>query len=272
MFYFHTGTYLPCFYAIAFVLCPQILLAQTSQNYHGYRLGVMNLEIRQQTISGITIQCDVANTGRFPLDYNSRNPAPAGLFIEYDSVALPLLLRGRTHLMDSLLRLEKIKLSPGNIRYGINLNIPVRPVYSVADTLETASNACPDLIIDSFYLVEYTAKSMLLHYIIRNVGNGSAQLFGKDSDKKDRMSLNVYFVSGVRLTRGAIFAGSGQIQEGPETPNGLLGPGQLMQGEIEVRLKNRTRFSPNLVLELDPFQTIPECRRVNNTKTLIVEF
>lgn len=256
----------------ALLLSTNRLCAQNYQAYQGYRLALMNLEIRQQTATSIAIRCDVANTGRLPLDFNQNIPAPAALLLEYDTVALPLVLRGRTIWLDSIIRHQKVKLGPGNIQYGLRFQIPIKPSYIQADTLDLLAGACPDLVFDSIYLVKYTAKSMVLRYILRNEGSATAKLFGNGSDKKDRMSLNVYFVSGVRLTRGAIFAGTFQLQDSPEIPNGLLAPGQLMQGEITLSLKNRTKFSPNLVLELDPFQTIPECRRVNNTKTLIVEY
>lgn len=248
------------------------LCAQNNPVYQGYRLALMNLEIRQQTVTGISIRCDVANTGRRPLDFNRNKPAPTALLLEYDTVALPLVLRGRTMWLDSIIRHQKVKLSPGNIQTGLRFQIPAQLIDTNTDTTDLLVGACPDLILDSIYLVKYTTKSMVLHYILRNQGSATAKLFGNGSDKKDRMSLNVYFVSGVRLTRGAIFAGTIQIQESPEIPNGLLAPGQFLQGEITLSLKNRTKFSPNLVLELDPFQTIPECRRVNNTKTLIVEY
>jgi hypothetical protein len=273
MFLLISGRYSPFLYAIVFFLSNGPLQAQSAKPYEGYRLGLLRLEIRQQTTSAIALRCDVANTGRLPLDFNAHIPPPASLLLELDSVAIPLVLRGRTALLDSMIRKQKIKLSPGNIHYGLKFSIPVRPLRAAADTTaEAITGACPDLEIDTVYLVKYTPKSMILHYVVRNVGTASAQVLGNGTDKKDRMSLHVYFVSGVRMTRGAIFAGSAQVQDGPEIPNGLLGPGQLLQGEMEISLKNRTRFSPNLVLEIDPFQTIPECRRVNNTKTLIVEY
>jgi hypothetical protein len=37
-------------------------------------------------------------------------------------------------------------------------------------------------------------------------------------------------------------------------------------------LKNRTRFSPNVALELDPYLVTDECTRNNNTYPIIVEF
>jgi hypothetical protein len=273
MFLLKSGRYSPFLYAFVFFLSISLLQAQSAKTYEGYRLGLLNVQIRQQTTSVITLHCDAANTGRLPLDYNQHIRPPASLILELDTVALPLVLRGRTALLDSMVRRQKIKLSPGNIRYGLKFSIPVRPLKAASDTTaEAITGACPDVEIDTVYLVKYTNKSMVLHYVVRNVGTAAAQVLGNGADKKDRMSLHVYFVSGVRMTRGAIFAGSAQVQDGPEIPNGLLGPGQLLQGEMEISLKNRTRFSPNLVLEIDPFQTIPECRRVNNTKTLIVEY
>jgi hypothetical protein len=113
---------------------------------------------------------------------------------------------------------------------------------------------------------------MSLQFLIRNAGNAAARLLGASDKIEDNLGVNVYFNSSPKLTRGAIFAEGIFIREGVETLDGVLLPGQALQGEIKINLANRTKFTPNLIFELDPFQTVQECDRTNNTRAILVEF
>jgi hypothetical protein len=108
--------------------------------------------------------------------------------------------------------------------------------------------------------------------MVRNAGSAAANLLGESDKAEDNLALNVYFNSGTKLTRGAILAGGIFIQKGRETLDGLLLPGQVLAGEIEINLANRTRFTSSLVFELDPFQTVNDCNRANNTKGITPGF
>lgn len=220
------------------------------------------------------IRCDLANTGRMPLRIGKNTTGfPQSLVLEYDTVALPIILRGRETLLREAVKQLDVNLAPGEIRQNIQLLIPIKSAdIPLVPNQGIGGNLCPDLVIDTIYLVKYTAKSMLLHYIIRNKGQAPVSLLGNPEQKKDNLKIRMYFVSGMKLTRGAIEAGTVQIRKGVETLDGVLLPGQILQGEATINLKLRTRFSPNLLLELDPFQLISECDRTNNTRALIVAF
>jgi len=242
--------------------------------YRGVRLAVLNIEIKKtDDVAALGIRCDVANTGRLPLHIGKgKANVPQNLVFEFDTVALPIILRGREALLKEAVLQYGVNLAPGELRQNIALSIPIKPADFTGNIKITDSNLCPDLVIDTIYLVKYTSKSMLLHYIIRNKGQAPAALLGTPGHKNGDLNLRVYFVSGMKLTRGAIEAGSVQIRKGVETLDGVLLPGQILQGEATISLKLRTRFSPNLLLELDPFQSIQECDRTNNTRVLEVAF
>ncbi|MBU6340807.1 MAG: hypothetical protein KGS48_04875 [Bacteroidetes bacterium] len=240
--------------------------AQSGSEYVGYRLGVFQFEIRQITTQGINLRCEIANTGKKTIDFSPEKPPPQTLIVEVDSIALPIALHGHSDWIIKALYKQKIKLAPGEMKRHVSLNLTFPDLAPNPD-----STACPDLVFDSVYLTRYTQRQMWVHFIIRNIGTAPAQLLGMGNNK-EKTRIQVYFVSGARLTRGAILAGSVQIENGQELLRGYLNPGQVFQGDIEVNLKNRTRFSPNLVLELDPFLSVAECRRTNNTKVLLIEY
>ncbi|MEI6409569.1 MAG: hypothetical protein WCR52_09315 [Bacteroidota bacterium] len=242
--------------------------------YTGLRVAVLNIEIKKtDDAAGLGIRCDVANTGRQPLHIGKgKVNVPQNLVFEFDSVALPIILRGREALLREAVLQAGFNLAPGAMRQNISLIIPIKPADFQNNTNINNGNLCPDLVVDTIYLVKYTAKSILLHYIIRNKGQAPAALLGTPGHHNSNLNLRVYFVSGLKLTRGAIEAGSVQIRKGVETLDGVLLPGQVLQGEATISLKLRTRFSPNLLLEIDPFQSIQECDRTNNTRALEVAF
>jgi hypothetical protein len=129
---------------------------------------------------------------------------------------------------------------------------------------------CADLVFDTVYIVKQRKNSMVLHFTLRNIGDATAQLLGSSGAKEDNIAVNVYMTSGLKLTRGSFLA-DGIFFKDKSTDGGKLFPGKLLEGEIEINTENRTRFTPNLVFELDPFQTVQECNKTNNTKGIIVK-
>jgi hypothetical protein len=134
---------------------------------------------------------------------------------------------------------------------------------------ENYDKRCVDLVFDTVYCIKQTSKMMLLHFVLRNVGDATAKLLGATDSKSDNLAVNVYFASGTKLTRGSLLA-DGIFFKNKELENGLLMPGKRVWGEIEINLKERTKFNPNLIFELDPFQGIIECDKTNNTKPLLM--
>jgi hypothetical protein len=152
----------------------------------------------------------------------------------------------------------------------VKIPSPEPDIVKTPEISETNVNLkCADLVFDSVYVVKQKKNTLLLHFILVNNGNAPASLLGQTKEKEDNLAVNVYMTSGLKLTRGS-FLLDGIFFKDKETEAGLLLPGKRLEGEIEVSTENRTRFTPNLVFELDPFQTVQECNRTNNTKGLIV--
>ena len=258
------------------LLLPLFSAAQTPI-YKGLRISLFAFETTKQAPKSITLRCSVANTGRYPVVYgkNETQPHPT-LVVELDTQAIPALLRGREHLLSEAVKKEKINLQAGAVRTKLELkiNLQAAPTDTAASTpiLQNPQEGCPDLVFDTVFVSRYTDKMMTVQYVLRNQGNQAAQLLGSTKSRDDNMAVNVYFSGGLRLTRGAILADGEFVREGRETLDGLLLPGQQLHGYLDISLKNRTRFSPNLVLELDPFQSVPECDRTNNVWGVKVEF
>lgn len=237
--------------------------------YSGYRISLFDVSIKKQKSESLSLKLSVANTGRLPVALGKKTEEmPESLIVELDTVKLPPMLRGREQLLSDAIRQEKINLLPGEIMRDLSLDLKIKSLDTPPDTPE----GCPDLMLDTAYIVQYTDKAMSLRFVVRNVGNATAQLLGATDSLEDNLAINVYFTSGTKLTRGSILADGVFVQKGRETLDGMLLPGHFLQGDIEISLSKRTAFMPNLVFELDPFHTVRDCSRANNTKAVVVEF
>jgi len=156
--------------------------------------------------------------------------------------------------------------------HKINFQDVTPDSLSHTPSLQNPLDGCPDLVFDTVFITQYTDKKMTLDYVVRNRGSQSARLLGDSPSREDNLAINVYFSGSLRLTRGAVLGDGIFVREGRETLDGVLLPGQQLQGSLVVNLKDRTSFSPNLILELDPFQTVRECDKANNTWGVKVEF
>jgi hypothetical protein len=244
--------------------------------YKGLRISLFDVSIKKQKSESISLKLSVVNTGRLPVSFGKKNEAPPeNLVVEFDTVNLPFVIQGRESLLAEAVRKEKISLQPGEMLRDMSLEIKLKAPDTTSLPLPggpQTGQICADLVLDTVQIIQYTDNAMLLHFIVRNAGNTTAFLLGNTDNPDDNLAVNVYFTSGTKLTRGAILADGMFIQKGRETLDGLLLPGQMLEGEIEISLTNRSKFAPNLVFELDPFQSVSDCNRSNNTKSVVVEF
>lgn len=244
-------------------------LSAQPETYNGFRLGLFHFEARIRDARSVELHFDLANTGRLPVSFGKKNETPPrNLLVEFDTAMLPVYLQGRENkIVEALLR-EKIALNPGAVLDGLMLEIAFEPGEIPILAQTPGATACPDLVFDTAYVFEQTDKTVRISFVLRNAGSGAVRLLGATTERNDNLAVQSYFVSGAKLTRGAIPAAMMQIRKGVETLDGWLLPGGLLQGTLEVPLKNRTKFSPNLALEIDPFQTADDCNRSNNVRSL----
>ncbi|HND88047.1 MAG TPA: hypothetical protein PK971_06960 [Saprospiraceae bacterium] len=251
-------------------------LLSTAQEpiYRGQRISLFAFETVKQAPKSITLRCHVANTGRHPIAYGKAQPPPPALVIEMDTQAVPTVLRGREQVISAAMRQEKVSLAPGQVKkkWEIKINLENTRPDTAAPAAEPSRTACADLVFDTVYITHYSEKKMEVEYVLRNQGSKPAQLLGNSPSRTDNLALNVYFSGSLRLTRGAILADGDFLREGRETLDGILLPGQQLRGSLSFSLKHRTRFSPHLLFEIDPFQAVPECDKANNVWAMQVEF
>ncbi|MCB0545037.1 MAG: hypothetical protein KDC70_16035 [Saprospiraceae bacterium] len=261
--------------ALLFIGVVRMSGQQDSFVYKGLRVSLFGFEVLKQRTENISLRMKVANTGRLPVSFGKRNsPPPEALIIELDTVNLPVVLLGHEQMVADAVRSKKVDLEPGEMMddLKVEITLKVQKPDPVASTPASYRGQCTDLVFDTAYIVEYTDDRMVLQYVIRNGSNRDAYVLGNSDSESDNLAVNVYFVSGTRLTRGAILADGIFIQQGRETLDGVLMPGQILQGAIRISLKSRTKFTPNILLELDPFQKMYDCDRTNNTELIEVRF
>lgn len=248
--------------------------------YKGLRLSLFQFELLHQSAEAVSLRCMVANTGRYAVAFDKRQAPPAALVIELDTLNLPPALLGWESQVGAALLQEKIALQPGELHPNLILKFRLvrsAPPVSLAaasrpEKTTSVRTTCGDLLIDTAFIVQRDARSMVLRCRLRNVGSAPVRLIQDRQRQEANVALNAYFVREAKITRGAILAAGIFWQQGQDLPNGLLQPGQQTTGEIEISLRDRTRFAPNVVLEINPFQSVSECDPANNTFALPLDF
>ncbi|MCC7246226.1 MAG: hypothetical protein IT269_11150 [Saprospiraceae bacterium] len=252
---------------LALTLGFSTLLHGQATAYQGKRLAVYRIALTKVEHQGVDLSCTLVNTGRekvqFPRDVENT-------VLEWDELEVPDILKGHEKSISTALKELKFDLDPDEIQK--NQSFHVSALAAPEDDGNLNSGLCGDLVFDTAYLVEYNTEFMRVRYQISNAGAKAVNLQPKQSEGIPKTSINVYFVSGTRITRGAFQAGTSYLEKGKETLDGWLRPGQSLYGEIIFGLENRTKFAQNLVLELDPLLISNECKRTNNTYAIIVDF
>ena len=77
--------------------------------------------------------------------------------------------------------------------------------------------------------------------------------------------------SSEKLTRGSIPIGGTFVKNGKQIPDGKLYPGKSLTDEVKLDIQNMTRFTPIIILELDPYLSVQECNETNNINHIKVK-
>ena len=120
-------------------------------------------------------------------------------------------------------------------------------------------SVCPDMILEDLKIIKKTPKWITLEYTLKNVGKGPAYL-----DKSNqKIAMRAFLSSSENLTRGSLPLGGGFVTY-KEGKDGALYPNKSFTGTLKLDIKKITRFTPFVVLNLDPFNVINECDKANN--------
>jgi len=130
---------------------------------------------------------------------------------------------------------------------------------------------CSDLVIEHIKIVKQGKRNVTLEYSLVNQGNGPAYLFGSTKSKEDNVAIRANISGSTRLSRGAIIIGGGYITEGLKKENGKLMPNERYIGTIKLDTYKMTKFTPNIILELDAYNSLIECDETNNRSHIRVD-
>jgi hypothetical protein len=227
--------------------------------YNGLRIALFDFKILNTRGKTVSLKCRIANTGRETV---GGKKTAAETFVELDTANLPAVLWGHEAALAETARSNLPKINPGEI------SAPVWLKFALRTPGMPTTGGCADLVLDTAYIYRYNGAEITMRYILQNIGNAAFAVTGDGI----ALGVNFYFISGNKLTRGAIPAGSSGILLGRETLTGWLNPKQRLLGEMVIDLKNRTRFAPNILIELAVPANLRECDRTNNTRAVTVKY
>ncbi len=235
--------------------------AQADASYKGQRLSAFGF-MAEPISGGVLLSYSVANTGTALIDSKT---SKVPLFIELDTFAVPNILKGHLAMMGELISKETYRLKPGEVKSGYTLKF-------FPEKRASNPSGYGDLVIDTAFVTYYDDLLMKVRYSVSNNGKNDIYVLEKSETQEMGLVINSYLVSGHKITRGAIPAGTVTMKQGTESFDGWLRPGQRLLGEVDVNLLNKTKFSPNIALELDPFLITNDIDRTNNTYTIEVQY
>lgn len=259
-------------------------LPHSNTAYTGYRLEVTDLRISEQE-DAINYLFTAINTGTKDLVLPDNTPSVVLNIVESPGQRLP---EDQKRQFIEMLLGSELNIEAGAIRYDQSLeskrnktsgeqnlstaNAGEQQIEATTNNPETSLSAtdietglCADLIIESVTVVKRSKKAVTLKYKIKNHGKKPV-LIVADSKQADHkpVSLAFYMSSSDKLTRGSIPLGNTLLKEKKQLTDGLLYPEKSMTEEIKLDISKMTRFTPVIILELDPYLAIQECSKTNN--------
>ena len=269
----------------------QDTIIPSKKDYQGYRLKVTNIQVLKKKGNQRKISCTLINTGREKVRTPLSSSAP-NLVINYDkSLAENGLIAYQNSLERALLK-KKFTLDVGKIASGYELKFNIsKEVLAANEAKEDkavknkkADNAspillpsasiydealCPDLKVDTFFVLKRSKKTVELGFKITNYGQGPAAMFGETSETADNVAIRAFASGTPKLSRGDLVLGGAFIESGMEDKNGVLMPNESFSGSFVVETRKKTRYMPYFILSIDAYQALWECDETNNVQPLL---
>lgn len=265
----------------------------TNPAYSGYRLEVTDLRISEQE-SAINFLFTAINTGTKDLELPKNTETVVLNIVESPGQHFPE--DHKKQFIEMLLGSE-LRIEAGAIRYDQSIeskrnkdtfsgkqnlstvNAGEQPTEAVTNIPENPlsetdleAGLCADLVIESVSIVKRSKKTVTLKYKIKNHGKKPV-LIVADSKQADHkpVSLAFYMSSSDKLTRGSIPLDNTLLKEKKQLTDGILYPKKSMTEVIKLDISKMTRFTPVIILELDPYLAIQECSKTNNQNHIRVK-
>ncbi|MEM6316718.1 MAG: hypothetical protein AAF960_03555 [Bacteroidota bacterium] len=256
-----------------------------SVEYQGLRLQVTNIVIEKQKSKSCKISCTLINTGRDKVRLPLKSDNPKSVIYQFDHSLKNSGLASQQSAIESAISNKKFSLDVGKIasKFEVKFNIDNSEssnnptVSTTTDDFVSGANSttlydkdyCPDLRIDTVFILKRSKKKVELAFKITNYGKGPAGLFGKTKETEDNVAIRAYASGTPKLSRGDLVLGGAFIEGGLEDANGILRPNESFSGSFEVETRKKTRYMPYFILSVDDYQSLWECDERNNVWTLL---
>ena len=141
------------------------------------------------------------------------------------------------------------------------------------ETKEIAADKmnCSDLVLTNIKILKQTKNFVTLSYTIHNIGGQPAKIQNEGKTAGQVFAIKAFLSTSEKLTRGALPLGGTFIEKLDKSKNGFLESNASYTGKIKLEIRKKTRFTPNLILSLDPYLAITECDRTNNTAHVVLK-
>jgi len=264
-----------------------------TQQYTGYRLHLSDLDVVKRSKEKWTVNLTVANTGREHLALQTDQLNPGDLKIQMDPAITEQLDPSMVEALYFQVIQSGLSLESGGFVLDQQFSLPMQKKTEDTERMSTTESEtefrtnfddleinrsttidddyCPDLHIDSLFVLSRSKKEVVLGYRLTNLGKGPAMIYGQTSEGELKTGIRTNISGSTRLTKGAIAVGGTFIETGLKETDGLLPAGQSLMGKIKIDARRMTKFLSAIILELDAYGMVKECDETNNISSIRIE-
>lgn len=266
----------------------QDTIIPSKKDYQGYRLQLTSIKVTKSKGNQRKISCTLINTGREKVRLPANTSTGPNVVIQYDKTLADNGLEGYKNSLERALLKKKFSLDVGKIssNFELKFNISEEQLAengadekkAVKSTNEKEVNEkevvydfslCPDLKLDTVFVIKRSRKTVELAFKITNYGEGPAAMFGETEATDDNVAIRAYASGTAKLSRGDLIMGGAFIEGGMEDKNGVLMPKESFSGSFTVESRKKTRHMPYFILSIDDYQALWECDERNNVYPLL---
>ncbi len=142
----------------------------------------------------------------------------------------------------------------------------IQYIFTVKDTALLITNVelKPDFKIDTCFIKKQDKKTITIAVKCRNIGTVGVFMLGETPLITDNFSIKTYFSALQKYTNGAIFARGMYLEKETEDLGNYISVGQQFSFEMQIPIKNKSKFTPYLIVEINANQSIDEKTIDNN--------
>lgn len=255
-------------------------LPLTATSYEGYRLSVTDLSIKKKKKRSTSIEYALINTGRNDIDIKKSTIDNTPILFEFDHTLEATEMESYKNEIIAKILKENLRITAGQTINKRSMKLSAKKAseeetgftINVGNGSSTSTdryfdkNYCPDLHIDTIKILKLSKKWVTIEYKITNSGKGPASLSGETNEEDDNLFVRAHISGAKRLSRGAFAVGGTYI-----TDRDVLEAGDSYIGVFRIDIKKRTRYTSNLILELDAYSSVRECDETNNQNFIFIK-